>query len=203
MGYNGFSVTMLRLLPGVLEKVPPLRGCLRRSRRQDVCLFVSWCFEPSQPQRITSGLKENFTLSPSYSLNTKPALDTNDLKHFRLMSNLPFISKFYEKIVLRQLQKHLSDNSPLEMHPSAYRKDHSTETAVLSVLNCLLVKANERLLSQIVLLDLSAAFNTLDHSILLRRLEVTFGVLTLFLSGLHPNSAIVVSLLLLMALCLL
>ena len=32
-------------------------------------LFVSWCFEPSQTQRITSGLKTNFSLSPSYSVN--------------------------------------------------------------------------------------------------------------------------------------
>ena len=35
------------------------------SRNMKVCLFVSWCFEPSQPQRITSGLNSNFTLSPS------------------------------------------------------------------------------------------------------------------------------------------
>ena len=70
----------------------------------------------------------------------------------------------------------MSDNSLLEMHQSAYRKDHSTETAVLSVLNCLLVKADERLVSLIALLDLSAAFDTLNLSILLKRLEVTFGV---------------------------
>ena len=98
----------------------------------------------------------------------KPGLGTNDLKHFRLASNLPFISKVLEKIVLRQLQKHLSDNSLLEMHQSAYRKDHSTETAVLSVLDCLLVTADERLVSLIPLLDLSAAFDTLNHPFFLR-----------------------------------
>ena len=79
-------------------------------------------------------------------------------------------------VALRQLQKHLSDNSLLEMYQSAYRKDHSTETAVLNVLDCLLVKADERLVSLIALLDLSAVSDTLDHSILLKRLEVTFGV---------------------------
>ena len=46
------------------------------------------------------------------------------------------------------------------MGQSAYRKDHSTETAVLSVHDCLLVKADERLVSLIALLDLSAAFDT-------------------------------------------
>ena len=58
----------------------------------------------------------------------------------------------------------------------AYRKDHSTETAVLSGLDGLLVSADERLVSLVALLDLSAAFDTLDHTILLQRLETTFGV---------------------------
>ena len=89
------------------------------------------------------------------------------------------------------------------MHQSAYRKDRSTETAVLSVCDCLLVKADERHVSLPALLDLSAAFDTLDHSILLKVLEVTFGVQGIVLSSLHPMSMIVVSLLLLMVLCLL
>ena len=50
------------------------------------------------------------------SLLKKPGLDTNDLKHFRQVSDLPCISKLIEKIVFRQLQKHLSDNNLLEMH---------------------------------------------------------------------------------------
>ena len=62
------------------------------------------------------------------------------------------------------------------MHQSAYRKDHSTETAVLSVLHCLLVKADERLFSLIAVLYVSTAFDRLNRSILLKRLEVTFGV---------------------------
>ena len=89
------------------------------------------------------------------------------------------------------------------MHQSAYRKDRSTETAVLSVCDCLLVKADERHVSLLALLDLSAAFDTLDHSILLKVLEVTFGVQGTVLSSLHPMSMIVVSLVLLMVLCLL
>ena len=74
---------------------------------------------------------------------------------------------------------------------------------MLSVLDCLLVKAGERLVSLIALLDLSAAFDTLHHSILLERLKVSFGVrdvaLERFASYVHDRS----SLLLLMALCLL
>ena len=59
---------------------------------------------------------------------------------------------------------------------SAYRQNHSTETAVLSVLDGLLCSADERLVSLVALLDLSAAFDTLDHPIPLKRLETTLGV---------------------------
>ena len=96
------------------------------------------------------------------------------------MSNLRFISKTLEKVVLTQLRNHLSCNNLLEICRCAYRKDHSTETAVLSILGGLLVSADERLVSLVALLDLSAAFDTLDHTILLQWLEtVSYTHLTL------------------------
>ena len=69
-----------------------------------------------------------------------------------------------------------------EIRQSAYRKYHGTETAVLSVLEGLLTKSDQKLVSVLALLDLSAAFDTLDHAILLRRLESTFGISGLALS---------------------
>ena len=101
----------------------------------------------------------------------KPGLDPNDLKNF-----LPFISKILEKVVLTQLQKHLSENDLLAIKQSAYRKNHSTETALLSVVGGLLRNADDRPVSVLALLDLSEAFDTLDHPILLQRLETTFGI---------------------------
>ena len=106
----------------------------------------------------------------------KTGLDCNVLGNFRPVSNLPFLSKVLEKIVLKQLQQHLCDNGLMDMYQSAYRKDHSTETAVLSVLDSLQMTSDERCISVLALLDLSAAFDTLDHSILLRRLEISFGL---------------------------
>ena len=41
----------------------------KMEERWIVCLFVTWCFEPSQPRGITSGLNTNFTLHPSYSFH--------------------------------------------------------------------------------------------------------------------------------------
>ena len=106
----------------------------------------------------------------------KSGLDPNTLKNFRPVSNLPFISKILEKAVLSQLQTHLVANNLNEVEQSAYRKNHSTETALLHVLEGLLVRADEKLVSVLALLDLSAAFDTIDHDILLTRLNKTFGI---------------------------
>ena len=95
------------------------------------------------------------------------------MKNFIPVSNLPFISKIIEKVVLTQLQKHLSEKDLLETRQSAYRKKHSTETALLSVVDGLLRNADDRLVPVLALLDLSAAF---DHSILSHRLGSTFGI---------------------------
>ena len=61
----------------------------------------------------------------------KAGLDQNELKNYRPVSNLPFISKLIEKAVSFQINKHLQDNDLLELHQSAYRKHHNTETALL------------------------------------------------------------------------
>ena len=68
------------------------------------------------------------------------------------MSNLQFTSKILEKVVLIQLRNYLSSNNLLEICQSAYRKNHSTETAVLDVLNGLIVCTDERLVSLVALL---------------------------------------------------
>ena len=106
----------------------------------------------------------------------KPTLDPNDLRSFRPVSNLSFVSKIIEKIVLSQLNTHLLSNHLFSTYQSAYRHGHSTETALIKVVNDLLLSLDEGKLSVLALLDLSAAFDTIDHSILLYRLEHVFGV---------------------------
>ena len=59
---------------------------------------------------------------------------------------------------------------------SAYRKNHSTETALLKVTNDILMEMNSQHAVLLVLLDLSAAFDTVDHCFLLRRLQTSFGI---------------------------
>ena len=121
---------------------------------------------------VPSGLKQAL-VKP---ILKKQGLDANDLRNFRPVSNLSFVSKILERVVLLQLQSHLCANSLLKIRQSAYRKYHSTETAVLSALEGLLTKSDQKLVSVLALLDLSAAFDTRDYAILLRRLESTFGI---------------------------
>ena len=87
-----------------------------------------------------------------------------------------------EKLVLDQLFRHLDHNNLWHTFQSAYRSKHSTETALLPVLNDLLTASDPGSISILTLLGLSAAFDTVDHSILLTRLESTFGIRDLALS---------------------
>ena len=83
------------------------------------------------------------------------------------VSNLPCVSKLIEKRVLDQLFRHLDHNNIWHTFQSAYRSKHSTETALLCVLNDLLTASDSGSISILTFLDLSAALDTIDHSILL------------------------------------
>jgi len=90
----------------------------------------------------------------------KPALDPGAVSNYSLISNLSFISKLAERVVARRLTSHIVEFNLLPTRQSAYRPYHSTETAVLSVHNDLVYAIDNRHVSLLVLLDLSAAFDT-------------------------------------------
>ena len=101
---------------------------------------------------------------------------TDDLNNFRPISNLNFISKILEKVVASRIQSHLSSNSLSSSFQSAYRIFHSTETTLLKIHNDLILAMDRGEVTSLILLDLSAAFDTVDHSILLTRLQNWFGL---------------------------
>lgn len=106
----------------------------------------------------------------------KPSLDSTDVRSYRPISNLSVISKLLERSVARQLVHYLQSSNLLPALQSGFRAGHSTETAVLRVLSDLLRIVDSGDYAALVLLDLSAAFDTVDHAILLRRLQTSFGL---------------------------
>ena len=106
----------------------------------------------------------------------KPSLSTDDLNNFRPISNLIFISKILEKVVASRIQSHLSSNSLSSSFQSVYRIFHSTETTLLKIHNDLILAMGHGEVTSLILLDLSAAFDTVDHSILVTRLQNWFGL---------------------------
>jgi len=106
----------------------------------------------------------------------KRGLDVNDSKNFRPVSNLSFLSKLLERVVSTQLNNYLNATGTLPSTQSAYRKFHSTETALLKVFTDLCHAIDDGNTCLLGLLDLSAAFDTVDHNILLTRLDLSFGV---------------------------
>src|SRR6218665_1553558 len=88
--------------------------------------------------------------------------------NFRPVSNLSFILKVLERIVSKQLTEYLSGNRLLPRFQSAYRRGHSNDTALLKVLCDVVNVIDSGQLALLSLLDISAAFNTIDHDILMQ-----------------------------------
>ena len=106
----------------------------------------------------------------------KSNLTGNNLKNYRPVSNLSFISKIIEKVVSNRLQAHINSNKLNNSMQSAYRKFHSTETALLRVHNDISVSLDKGHVTALTLLDLSAALDTIDHNTLTNRLAEWYGV---------------------------
>ena len=98
-------------------------------------------------------------------------------KNFRPVSNLPFVVKLAEKAVISQRSTHCAANAPLPENQSSYREHHSTETALLKVQNDIPYSMDRQEVTLLVLIDLSAAFDTTERGILPDTLEKDFGVI--------------------------
>ena len=122
----------------------------------------------------------------------KRCFDHNDLNNYRPVSNLCFIAKLLEKLVSSQVSAYINFHNLYNTCQSAYRPGHSTETALLKVVNDLFLSPNKGNISVLALLDFSSAFDTIDHPILVPRLHTDFGftdtVLQLFSSYLTDRT---------------
>ena len=106
----------------------------------------------------------------------KPDADYKQFSNFRPISNFKMISKVVEKVMAMQLMDHITSHQLDEWLQSAYKLNHSTETALVRVQNDTLCSFDNRKSVFLLLLDLSAAFDTVDHATLVSRLSDRFGI---------------------------
>jgi hypothetical protein len=143
----------------------------------------------------TNLLKENIQLHTTYLLNIARAsfknstfppilkfshvtpvlkkhnLDGTVLTNYRPINNLPFASKIIERLVCSRLSRHLEETNALDVFQSAYRRNYSTETVVLKLISDLASALDEGKSVVLVAIDISAAFDTVKHNILIKRLR--------------------------------
>ena len=125
---------------------------------------------------LSAIVPEEFKKAVVTPILKKLGLDPNILSNYRPVSGLSFLSKLLEKIVSIRLHAHKHQHNLIEKFQSAYRKGHSTESAVTRVHNDILRSIDNGKCVFLVLLDLSAAFDTVSHDILLKRLQSRFGI---------------------------
>ena len=117
---------------------------------------------------------ENWKVAVVKPLLKKPGLNLIS-KNYRPISNLPFISKLVEKCMLKQFMEHWENHNLLPDFQSAYWKHYSMETSLIRLTNYILWSMERQHITSLAILDLLAAFDTIDHDILLHILEQKFG----------------------------
>ena len=119
---------------------------------------------------------EDFKCAHVNPVLKKTTLPNQGLNSYRPISYLRFISKILEKVVANRLRSHIYITGLTNALQSAYKQFHSTETALLKVHNDINLNIDNDKVTALTLLDLSAAFDTIDHDILITRLSTWYGI---------------------------
>ena len=177
---NCFSSVTLQEIRHIILKAPsksceldPLPSWLLKECVDELSPIVTSIVNASLNHAIVPLSLKTALIRP---LLKKSGLDKEVLKNYRPVSNLSFISKVLEKVVAKRLDDHMLDNNLYSSVQSAYRERHSTETALLKVQSDILTALDSGSGAVLLMLDLSAAFDTIDHGILLSRLNSLYGI---------------------------
>lgn len=166
-------IKLVRAAPAKQSDLDPMPTWLLKDCIDLLAPYVSHLFNVSLS---TGCVPDSFKRAHITPLLKKPGLDEDAMENYRPVSNLSILSKTLERSVCQQLGVHLDTARLLPQHQSAYRKGHSTETALAKVCSDLIRTMDTGHHALLALLDLSAAFDTVDHGILLERLSRSFAV---------------------------
>ena len=146
--------------------------------------ILSSCFDSLSPLilEIVNGslINGTFPKSLKHAIVSPIIKDENgdreDFKNYRPISNTPILAKIIEKTILVQLNDYLLDSQLYIESQSAYKKEHSCETAVLKIVNDIQAEFCKNNMVILLMLDLSAAFDTIDQDILISKLNRKYKI---------------------------
>ena len=165
--------TILRKMPNKQCELDPCPMWLLKSLEAIVIPVITDIVNTSLSSATLPNSLKTAIVRPSLK---EPALDSNEHNSFRPVSNLSILSKLIENVVYNRLTKHINENNLFGKNQSAYRKYHSTETALLKVQNDILLSLDQGKFVALVMVDVSAAFDTVEHHSLLARFRHDFGL---------------------------
>ncbi|KAK3535465.1 hypothetical protein QTP70_016886 [Hemibagrus guttatus] len=146
----------------------PIPSAMLQTISPDLVPFITTVINGS----LTSGhVPTVFKKARVIPILKKPALDPSDISNYRPVSLLSFLSKILERVVCNQLSDYLMQNNLHDPNQSGFKAAHSTETALLAVTEKLHAARSAKLSSVLILLNLSAAFDTANHKTLLSTLR--------------------------------
>ena len=140
-----------------------------------MCGFILPAFTKIVNTSLETGVFPNCWKTASVIPLLKKAGLDHAFKNYRPVSNLAFISKITEKVVINQMRDHMEVNCPLPVCQSAYHPRHSTETALIKIQSDILDNMEHQKVTILVLIDLSAAFDTVDSDIQCDVLSSNYG----------------------------
>ena len=173
--FNTYSVEDMRKLVGRSSK----KSCQLDPMPTNLVVGMSDMLLPIITNVVNSSLSLGHFPSDSKTALVDPRLKKTkqgtSLSNLRPVSNLQYLSKLVERAVYDKTTAYVTQSGLYPILQSAYRLGHSTETALLKIQNDILSAMDNQRVTLLVLLDLSAAFDTIDHQVLLNRLYVTYG----------------------------
>jgi len=167
------TLTVIRSMPSKsspLDKIPmrALKSCPEMFAEL-ITHLITLSFEEGK-------FSEMYKCASVTPLLKKQELDADLLSNYCPVLNLHTISKIVERVFMTRLAEHVKLSPNYNRFQSAYRRGHSTETALLRLLNDVYIAANNGFRTVLVQLDLTAAFDTIDINTLLCRLRYSFGI---------------------------
>ena len=165
--------TILKNMPNKTCSLDPIPMWLMKACLPELISMITYIINSSLGSGFFPTNLKNASVRPTLK---KQNIDSDNLSSYRPISNLSSLSKLIEKCVHLQLVEYLDNENLFSKFQSGYRKNHSCESAIVKIHNDILMMIDDRTNVLLLLLDLSAAFDTINHKLLLIKLERFYGI---------------------------